>query len=788
MVSVLDLKVVRDLRAMWPQVTSIALLIAAGTAVLVMSVSNYLALVLAMETHYRNERFGDLFAQVKRAPLALADRVREIDGVGVVEARISAPVRVIREDEDVPLSGRMISLPPSGQPMLNRLHLVEGTWIEPDRFDEIIINAAFGQARGVRPGHTIEVVLEGRLRRLRVVGLALSPEFVFATRSALPLPDDRNYVVMWAHQDVMASAFDMTGAFNDLVISLAPGTGSPRVIEEIDRLLVAYGGVGAFGRRDLPSHRFLEDELAEQETLGIAMPGVFFAIAAFLLHVVLGRLVEAQREQIASLRALGFPKRPIMLHYFKLVSVIALAGGLVGLVLGRWLASVIIESYRTFFRFPVLEPQLDPRFAALAVLAGLVAANMAAASAIWRTSRLSPAEAMRPRPPYSGKLAVLLGASRSWPISTPDVMALRTLIGHPFRTLLTIVGIALSVPLVLFGLFWFDAIDFMLDTSFQRIERGDAVVTFTTPVPIRALHELRATPGVLLAEGQRVVAVRLVAGHRTYRTSLTGLEWDSELKVLRDRELMPLAPPIEGLMLTRQLAGHLGVGVGDAIVVEVLESRRSTKILVVEKLSDEVLGFSATMERQALNRLLGEDASINVAALKLDPVHASDTWHRIARMPKVQASSAKSLWLSLFNDTIAGMIVIGAVTLAGFGVLITFGIVYNSARVALQERAWELASLRILGFTRTEVAKLLSSELAFEVMVAIPIGLVFGRWLIGFIISLRARETFQIPPVIEPQSYVIAALIVAVAASVSAYAVRRRIDTLDLVATLKTRD
>jgi putative ABC transport system permease protein len=788
MVSAIDIKVLRDLRAMWPQVVSIALLIAAGIAVLVMSVSDYFALVRAMESHYRAERFADLFAGLKRAPVTLANRVREIDGIAVVEPRIAEPVRVMRQDEEMPLSGRMISLPAIAQPQLNRLHLVEGRWIEPGRLDDVIINLAFGRARHVRPGDSIDVILNGRLQRFRVAGLALSPEFVFATRSALPLPDDRNHVVMWASEDAMAGAFDMSGAFNDLVMTLAPGAISARVIADVDRLLAPYGGIGAYDRREQSSNRFLEDELAEQETLSIVMPAVFFAIAAFLLNVVLGRLVEAQREQIASLRALGFPRGLILLHYVKLVSVIALAGSLIGLLIGRWLAASVIESYRAFFRFPVLEPQLEPGIAALAVVAALAVSNAGAAIALWRVYRETPAEAMRPRPPLVGALVLRLGGTGARRLPLGAVMALRTLIGRPVRTLLTILGIALSVPLVLFGLFWFDAIAYMLDVSFQRIERGDAVLTITAPVPANVLHALGNTPGVLLAEGQRAVAIRLVAGHRAYRTSLTGLAPGSELKVMRDRALSPVALPAEGVMLTRQLAERLGVGLGDTVVVEVLEGKRTSKSLTVEKVSDDILGLNVTMELGSLNRLLGESDVINVVALKLDPSQANEAWHRIARMPKVEASSAKALWLGLFNDTIAGMIVIGAMVLAGFGLLITFGVVYNSARIALQERAWELASLRILGFTRAEVSRLLLSELAVEVLIAVPIGLALGRWLIGLIIALRARESFQVPPIIEPKSYIIAALIVLGAAAVSAFSVRRRIDTLDLVATLKTRD
>jgi putative ABC transport system permease protein len=787
-VNVLDLKVMRDLWSMRTQVLTIALLIAAGIAVFVMSVSNYLALVRAMDAHYRNERFADLFASLKRAPSVVAERIREIDGIGIVEPRVTQAVRVIRPDTELSISGRIISVPAADQPQLNRLHLVEGRWIDPARPEEVIINAAYARARVVRPGDAIDVVLNGRLQAFRVVGVALSPEFVFATRAALPLPDDRNFVVLWASEDAVASAFDMSGAFNDVVMTLAPGASTAQIIEEVDRILAPYGGIGAYDRHDLPSNRFLEDELTEQETLSIVMPTIFLGIAAFLLNVVLGRLVEAQREQIASLKALGYPNFPIALHYSKFVTCIALLGAAIGLLLGRWFASSVIENYRAFFRFPSLEASLEPWTILLAAGASIGVANLAAASAVYRVARLAPAEAMRPQAPAVARPISGLGIFSGERTPLQLLIALRTIVGRPFRTIFTILGIAFSVPLVLFGLFWFDAIAYMIDVSFGRIERGDAFLTFSAPVPASVVNELRSVPGVLLVEGQRAVPAQLVAGHRTYRTSLVGLSAHSELKVLRDRALKPVDVPPDGIMLSRPLAERLGLGVGDSVTIRVLEGKRPVGELPVVKLSEDILGFSATMEITALNRFLREGDVVNAAALKIDTALSQALWRHIRSTPKVEASSVKALWLTLFNETIAGMIVVGAVILAGFGVLIAIGVVYNSARVALQERAWELASLRILGFTRGEVAAILISELAFELLVAIPLGLLAGRSLIHLIASLRTHESFQVPVVIEPASYAIAALVILAAGAASALVVRRRIDTLDLVAVLKTRD
>lgn len=788
MVDVLDIKVARDLWSMRLQVASIAMLIAAGVAVFVMSVSNYLGLVEAMQAHYRTERFADVFASVNRAPQSVVKKLLEIDGIGTVEPRIAKAVRIARADTTLPLSGRIISLPAAGQPALNRLRLVKGRWPDPLHPDEVIINAAYAEARAVRMGEAIDVVLNGHLKSFRVVGYALSPEFVFATRSAVPLPDDRNYVVLWASENAVASAFQMQGAFNDVLMTLAPDAGVQQVLKEVDRLLAPYGSMGAYDRTDQPSHRFLEDELAEQETMSVVMPAVFFGIAAFLLNIVVGRVVEAQRGQIASLKALGYGNGAITIHYFKLVITIALLGSMLGVALGYWLSHAVIGSYRAFFRFPVLMPQIEPWLLAFVTLASVVTASLAVVSVVRKLALLPPSEGLRPDIPRAPHVFSWIQSIGSRRIPLQYVMALRALVGRPFRTLLTTIGIALAAPLVLFGLFWFDAINYMADVGFERIERGDVFLAFSEPLSTVALQELQAMPGVLKAEPQRVVAVRLTAGHRSYRTSAIGIDLDSELKVSRDTELRAIPIPVGGIMISRQIASALDVEVGESVLMEVLEGRRATREVTVSRISDDILGTSVMVERRMLNRLMQEGSTMNAASLKIDAGLSQRFWSGISKMPRIEGSSAKTLWLTLFHETVGGLVLTGALILSAFGMLIAIGVVYNSARVAFQEHAWELASLRIIGLTRSEASSVIMTEIAVQLTIAIPCGLLIGRYLIGLISSTRASESFRIPAIIEPSSYVMTAILILGAGAASLYAIRRRIDRLDLVSVLKSRD
>ncbi len=785
--SVLDRKLLRDVWALRGQVLTIALLIGAGVAVLVMSVSSFLSLRAAQQAFYAESRFAEVFAEVKRAPRTLLARIAEIPGVAAVEGRVGGGARVDWPWAEVPVAGRVLSLPASGeQPALNRLRLLAGRLPEPTRHDEAVIHAAFAEAWQVRPGDEIAAILNGRRERFRITGIAHAPEFVFTSRPGNPLPDDRGFVVLWATEDAVARAFDMQGAFTEAVLTLAPGASEPAVIAELERLLLPWGGRGAYGRRDQASHRFLEDELAEQRTLAVTVPLVFFGIAAFLLNVVLGRMVEAQREQVAALKALGYPSFPIAAHYAKFVAAVCLLGSAIGIAAGAWMGAGMLGNYRPFFRFPEMPYLLPAWLPLLAGAASFAVALLSVLVALRRILRLPAAEGLRPARPAAFGARVLGHPGRR--LGARTKIPLRGLLGRPLRTLLTVLGIALAVPMVVLGLFWWDAMDSMVELQFDRFERGDAFVALTDPRPSRAVREMARLPGVLAAEGQRIVPVRLRAAQRSRLLAVTGLPADAALRVPRDVDLRPVPIPHDGLAVSRRLAVRLGVRAGDIVQVEVLEGARRVHDLPVAALVEDIIGFTALMEIGTLNRLMREDDLVSHVALRVDPLAAEALWQRLADRPRVAATNVKAVWLRVFDEVIAGLVLTSAVTLTGFGVIIAVGVVYNSARVALQERGWEMASLRVLGFTRQEVSRILLAELAVAVVVAVPLGLGLARWIVGLILGARDNESFEVPAAISAGTFTTAALVVLGAALASAVVVRRRIDRLDLVAALKARD
>jgi putative ABC transport system permease protein len=787
-VSLLDRKLLRDVRSMRGQVVSIALVVAAGVSVFVASVSTYDSLAGTAARYYDESRFADIFVSVRRAPLAIVSHLNEVSGIASIEPRIVRDVIADLPESPLPVSVRIISLPRDGTETLNHLHLRRGTLPRPGDIRSAAINEGFAEANKLGPGDEIRVLLGGRVQTFHISGVALSAEYVFTVKPGIALPDDRFFGVLWLNRDAAEGAFAMEGAFDDLVVSMAPGANPPAVIEELDRILGPYGSLGAIERRDQTSNRYLEDELTQQKVMSRTIPFIFFGIAAFLINVALGRLVAAQREQIASLKALGFSNGPLLAHYLKLIAIIVAAGAVVGTGGGWLFGEAMILSYRPFFRFPDLQLELTFWSILVAAAISFAAAAFGVMSALRSVVTLAPAVAMRPAEPkiYHGAFFERIWSAFS--VGPRGMMVARNVAGRPIRTMLTILGVAFAVPMVVLGLFWRDAIDHMIDVQFNLIERGNMTVSFPQPLDAGIVRNLAQEPGVVAVEGQRIVPVRMRAGHRTYRTAVIGLSPDSRLRRPRDLALRPIEPPAQGIILSRRLAERLRLVPGDEVTLEVLEGRRRTASILVSETVEEMFGMAAYMEIGALNRLTGEGNVMSSAALFVEPSAVLALASRFKELPVIASVTMQSYLIRSFFEQMGGMILVAAGILTGFAVIIAVGVVYNSARIGLQERAWELASLRVLGFTRGEISQILFAEFLIEIAFGIPLGMLLSQGIVELMARYFSTELFEIPAVIGARSFASAAIVVVAAAAASAYFVRRRINRLDLVTVLKVRD
>lgn len=783
----LDRKLLRDLANMKSQVFTIALVVAAGIGAFVAQLSTYVSLQDAQADYYARSRFAQVFAEVKRAPKAIEARLLELPGVAEVETTVVFDVTLDLPDVAEPVIGRMIGLTEARLPQMNRPTLRQGRWLERGEGNAVLVTEGFAKARQLKPGDALIAILNGKRERLAIVGIVLSPEYIFATRGGM-LPDDKGFGVLWMDRARLSAAYNMEGAFNHAVLRIAPGASEPAVLDALDRLLEPYGAYGAHGRAEQLSHKMLSQEINQQRTMSTIFPAIFLAVAAFLLNVVLSRQVATQRGEIAALKALGYADLAITVHYLKLVLLIVLLGIAMGCGVGAWFGHFMTAMYKELFHFPTLDYHIALWIPLMAAGISALAAFGGAFNALRGIMRLAPAEAMRPPAPAKFRRMLLERMGLQAWLAPQARMIARNLERRPLRALFTTFGIACSVAVLVAGTFWQDAIDYLVAVQFNAADRSDIQVVFTEAQPATAAFEIAHLPGVLQTESSRAVAVRLRAGHRAYLTGIVGLPEDSRLRRLLDTQQHQIHLPPEGLLLTDRLAARLAVKAGDVVQLEILEGKRSKLDVPLVGVVNDLFGLSAYMDIRALNRLLGEGATISSIAIASGGLPEDALLRRLKQMPKVATVSIKAAALQTFQETSARNMLVFTTVVTIFAAAMTVGVVYNSASIALAERAWELASLRVLGFTRGEVSTLLLGELAIELLVAIPLGLWLGYLLALLIVSFTHTETFAMPMIITPRTYAYAALATLLAGLISALIVRKRIDQLDLVAVLKTRE
>lgn len=782
--SVLTRKLLRDAWHWRAQLAACAVVLACGVAAFVALFGTYRSLLAARDEYYARHHYAEVFAHLKRAPNAELAAIAAIPGVATLMPRVVAEVPLRVPGLTDPARARLVSLPPA--PALNRLQLLAGRWPEPGRDDEVIASAAFMQAHGFRPGVAVEAVIRGRLARLQVVGVAISPEFIYEVGAGQLLPDSRRFGVFWMDEDALAAAFDMRGAFNDLVLSLAPGARLEAVKAALDARLARWGGLGATGRDEQVSHRFISDEIAQNRVSASLVPGIFLAVAAFLLHTVLQRLVQLQRTEIGLLKAFGYGRGAIAWHTAQLALLVAGLGAALGLALGLWMARGLLALYADYYRFPSFPLRGLAEAAGGALALAAAAALLGALGAARVSAALAPAVAMRPPAPAAFARS-RLSELPAW-AAPATRMAWRQAVRRPWRAALSVVGIAVAAGLIVLGGYFRDAFETTLAVQFEQAQREDLLVILAEPRANATVNALAAWPGVQRVEGERTLAVRVRAGHRQRLIELQGLPADGELLRVVDLQGRPHAMPAGGLLVSARLAEELAVRPGDRIEIESLEGERRRVAWPVAGVVDDALGLNAYGDRAALGTLAGDGDLVNRLRLRIDAAERDAVLARLKQQPTVSGVLARADLVRSFRELLArNLLTITAINL-GFACVIAAGLVYNGARIGLSERGGELATLRVLGYTQREASQLLLREQTWTTLAGVPLGLGLGA-VAAWYFSLRlSTELYRLPFTLSIASLALAAAVVLVAAAVSGWVVARRVAALDLVAVLKTRE
>lgn len=783
----LDRKLFRDFFRMRMQAAAIALVMASGVALFVAMLTTYRSLRASEHHYYAAQRFAQVWSDLSRAPRSITRSVATIPGVVAVEGRIKQQAILDVPGLDEPASAELLSIPPALGHSVNDLYLRRGRHVEPGHAGEVLVSEAFAETNHLSLGDSMTAIVAGQRVQLRFVGVALSPEYVMPVPPSGLAPDDRRYAILWMARDELEALVGLRGAINEIAVALAPGSDEHSVMTAIDRVLQPYGGRGAYGRDGQPSHTMLEEHIRPLRSLAVALPTVFLLVAAFLVNIVLSRLVATEREQIGLLKAFGYTRVRVAAHYLELTLLIVLPGIVLGLPVGVWLGRGFAEFYGRFFRFPVLVFHVEPAILGGASLVAALAAVLGALGTVRRVLGVPPIVAMTPEvPTFRGSRRDVARLARA--LSPASRMILRNVTRRPLRSVLGAAGMTLAVTVVVLGSSVADSADRMRDVRYQVAERQDLTVSLLHARAVGKVRDFLALPGVTRAEPFRVVRARLLAPGRKHDILLFGLPDGGMLRHAADNDYQVAAVPRDGVILTAWLAKRFGLHRGDVLSIEIRENRRRIVTSSLVSVIDEPLGTAAYMNLGALGRLLGEPETYSAVNLTADPAHAHALFATLKRTPSAVAVDFRRGALASYRSMSDSAIDFVRKIEVVFAVIIAFGVVYNSAKIALAERAHELAALRVLGFTRGEVSAILLGEVAVLAAPAIPLGLATGYWLSGLLVASMTGERMHMPHVVTGSTYTFAIVVFSIAAAASALVVRRGLDRLDLIEALKARE
>jgi putative ABC transport system permease protein len=490
----------------------------------------------------------------------------------------------------------------------------------------------------------------------------------------------------------------------------------------------------------------------------------------------------------AVLKALGYRSPTIAWHYVKFVVAVTVIGIVIGSAVGTWLGTYVTQLYGEYYRFPFLVFVQSPDLHVMAAAFALLAAILGALRALRDVIALPPAVAMQPpAPPRFHRLLPATFAIHNV-LSQPVLMMLRNITGHPIRAAFTTLGMALATAILIASLFLSGTMEELINVTYFMSDRQDATVSFVEKRPLNVVEQVSRLPGVLAVEPYREVPVRIRNGAVERRVMISGRPRNADLRRIIDVDLHPVVLPESGLAISSWLGQLIGAQVGDFVEVDLLEGQRRTVSLPITAWVEDYFGIQGMMDAEALARMMREAPAANSVNLTLDAKEQDRFYDAIKRLPTASGTALQRMSLTNFREAMAVVVNAMANIYTGLAVVIAFGVVYNSARISLSERARELASLRVLGFTQGEVLLILFLELALLTLLAQPPGWALGYGLAWTLKTKMAGDVMRARLVVEHSTYALATAIVLAGAMFSALIVRRRINRLDLVAVLKTRD
>lgn len=786
--NILHKKLVRDLWQSRGQFISVLIVVIIGVMFYSGINATFRNLTRASEKYYQDYRLGDLWVNVLKAPENMEDKIEAHPAVKKVTGRVVQDVKLDISGENAMI--RLITLPDIKKDVVNDIVIKAGRYFSDADSNQCLVEEEFYKAHGLKPGDTISPVINGTEVKLKVLGSVKSPEYVYTLKDGSELmPDNRRFGVVYIKKSFGQAVLGYQGSVNSLTLLLKEGMDVEKVKEDMKKACKEYGVIDTVTKENQISNKMLSEEIKGLKSTGGAFPVVFFTVAAVIIYITMGRMVENQRTQIGVLKAFGFSDWKILLHYLSYSAFIAILGSIIGSVLGVFLGKGFTALENMYFNLPQAEMMMYPELVIPASLLTLLFCLLAGYNSCKKVFRIMPSEAMRSKAPVKGKRILFEKIPVLWKnISYQWKMILRNVIRYKRRAFLTSIGIVFATAIIVVALGMKASIDFLIDQQYTQIQNYDIKVGFSKFISLEELSPIKSMTHVSKLEPLVETGVEISNGWRKKEVGFTALVVQPEIYKVIDKKGDPQTLPDNGILMPEKLAKALGVQLNEPVNIKSFLPGKEKKEMQVKGIIAQYLGTSAYGSIEGFNTLAGEGRIANAAVIKLDGgAYEKQVVNELKKMPFVSSVQSKSDSMNNLVKNMAAMTSsVGVMIL--LAAVLSIAVIYNIATINIFERQRELATLKVLGFKDQEVRNLIFYENYLITLFGVLVGLPVGRWLGSTMMMAYETDAYTIPFATGQGTYLLTVVLTAGFTALANLTLAKKIRNLDMVEVLKSNE
>ncbi len=786
--NILFRNLIRDIKKSKGQFISILIIVILGVAFYTSLNSVFKNLSNSSDSYYKQYRLADIWVDLYNAPTSIEKKVESLPNVKMVTGRIVKDASISISEENATL--RFITLPDVKKDIVNDIVIKSGRYFSEDDSNQCLLDEDFLKANNLELGGYIYPIINGNEVKLKIVGAAKSPEFVYTLKdSSQMMADNKKFGIIYIKQSFGEAIFDSKGSINSISIQVSNNNDIESTKDDIKKALKNYGIKSVIDRDEQTSCSMISEEIKQLKSMGGTFPVIFFMVASVIIYIMMGRMVENQRVQIGVLKALGFTNVQVLTYYMSYSTIIAVIGSLIGSILGTYMGLGLTRLYNQYFNLPLGEIKIYGEFVVPAFILTLIFCLFAGYNSCKIIFKIMPSEAMREKSPQGGKKTLVERIDFIWRnITNLEKIIVRNLFSYKRRALLTSLGIIFSSAILLVALGMNDSINFMINQQYGSIQNYDIKVKFSNLISVNELNSIKNIAHVKELEPVLETGVEISNGWKSKNVGFTALIKDPQMYKVEDKNGNNISLPSNGILISEKLANILGVKANDSVDIKFFFPGKEKEEVVIKGIVVQYIGLSTYTSMENLNSMLGEGMIASSAVLKLDNSEfENEVKNQLKDMPGVTSVESKSDSLNALlknmgatKSSMGAMIMLAAILL--------IAVLYNIATINIFERQRELATLKVLGFTNNEIKKLIFNENYIISIFGMIIGLPFGKWLGGLMMATSSTDSYTIPYVVKIKSYIIAIILTFMFTVITNFILMNKIKAIDMLEVLKNKE